>query len=225
MSLNDILKSTAYYILNYYLRFSNNQYIQESEINAFIEVDKSKPEAEVPLVAYKTAEHYRIITGDPVPDKIIFPVLSSWSDPMKCKTMSKVMQTSFYNRYNREGRFGIILCNDVIYYVAPGIFLNSDKEVLFSINVKDIDEEGNKKIIYRVSPLVYENPRRLIEKNIITNFVPFYVNYGTTKYEENSLRVKDSEVVIKDCSDILIKTAPVERPSALESITKLSDVL
>lgn len=127
------------------------------------------------------------------------------------------------NAFSRELIGGVQTANGDVYYGYPGVIFNKDLEPLMMITLKinisnpvyDIE-----RAICRVSPLVFKDSKKIVEKTIIKKVIPYclnnkaidpQMNYFSSIHTNttNDYLNRNIQVIIDDCSDFVYEvTAP-----------------
>ncbi len=130
------------------------------------------------------------------------------------------------NTFSRELIGGVQTANGDIYYGYPGVIFNKDLEPLMMMTLKiDISKPTYdiERAICRVSPLVFKDSKKIVEKTIIRKVIPYCLNnkavdpqiyylLGDEIVRTNITRDylnRNIQVIIDDCSDFVYEvTAP-----------------
>ena len=157
-------------------RISNNK---NNVFNKNLIVDITKDEIEIPVICRRDYEEI-IIENLPSKDieKIVTPLYIS-KDYLLLKTFNGVIKKSFDSYNNKLILNKIITTKNDIYYGGFGLILDNSLEPLMMCSLKARPKENKLeyyKMICRVSPKVFAEPTKLINKGIISKLIPLYTN-------------------------------------------------
>lgn len=200
-------------------------------------VDITKDDIEIPAITrafYESLFQYTLIHTNIKIEKIILPLYTNSRD-RNLRTFNGIIKEAFCDTNINLRLRKIITSKNEIYYVGFGIILDENYNPLLmnSIRSRKVvteDDEGIKvpcmeyyRAICRVSPVVFTEPGKLINKGIIKKLIPLYTTTDTIfpSSNYNILSNPDSkkvEVIIDDFSKFFI-TPITPTPSEYINVT------
>ena len=213
--------------------FNRHDHLElKTAMQSFLEVDLSKKEKlEIPACLF-----FDIFIKIGTYDKAVLPI-TSCTNPHTRRLVRGILADFMNSSYYRA--FGF--CYDKTasgdyYYGLPGIILNANKELLLMMTIEVtctyIDTNivaVPSRLICHISPKVFENPDKLIEKTIIKKVIPFC---STKHLDDQAFRYRDVlrnlagtsiKVVIDDCSNFVAK--PVAPDPSVDIQKELNDII
>lgn len=151
-----------------------------------IVVEINNDEIEVPVIAKDQFEFliYKRFTNNSIigTKKIILPLYNN-SEDLKKKTFDSIITQLFrYVEYGKRLQ-KIITSKGDIYYGGKGIILDRDFTplLLCTLIAKSVSIDNKKKMVYyrpicHISPKVFVESSKLINKGIINKIIPYYTN-------------------------------------------------
>lgn len=149
-------------------------------LSSFIEIDVSSDIVEVPRCLLHTVAGY---IGKHL-DTLGITIGAKYVDCLSKRTFSSAL-TTFGSGYKRASLVKIAFPSKDTYYGGPGIIFDADMNMLLSSNFLIEKNPDNNKLVIkrgvcRISPSVFVNKNKPIEKGIIKNVIPVCVSHSNS---------------------------------------------
>lgn len=208
--------STGEYKLARELSLDSNNVFSRSLV-----IDIEGNEIEIPVIARRHFEDivsnkiaYPIVTGT---KKIVLPLYDN-APSQERRTFDSIMRQFFVNVHYDDRLQKITTSKNEVYYGGKGIIFDESYTplLLCTLTAKNVHmEDGNHMVYYRpvchVSPRVFIESDKLINKGILKKLIPFYTNMDMDSPINlngrfvSSLRDKKVRIVIDNFDDFFAK--------------------
>ena len=167
------------YALESNLCLDNNNLFRKS-----IVIELNENEIEVPVIARRHFEYliYHKFTYNSITriEKIVLPLYNNTVD-VKKGTFDSIITQLFRNTGYNKRLQKITTSKGDVYYGGRGIILDEELNplLLCTLVARNVSTEKEKKLIYyrpicHISPKVFLEPSKLVNKGIITKLIPYY---------------------------------------------------
>ena len=198
------------------------QYIRTSlnDINMFrtgLLIKGSDNEIEVPVIARMLFEREVTEAGNPLTEieKMVLPLYNN-SPNSEVSTFSAMMSLFANNVSYNDRLMKITTREGEIYYGSRGIILDEDYTPLLLCTLRAKVSEDNSTVIYyrpvcHISPKVFLEPKKFVNKNIIRKLIPCYINSSVNPLVLTYLSFEDGienrkvKIVIGDLDKFFVK--------------------
>ena len=201
-------------------------------------IEVNDNEVEIPVIA---REHFEKLVSDNLAypaimgiKKIILPLYNNAPDQER-RTFDSIIGQLFTNVGYGNRLQKIITSKGEVYYGGKGIIFDENYTplllcTLIARNIKEKEKEGNSIVYYRpvchVSPKVFSEPNKLVNKDIIKKLIPYYTNNNIVSPSNNyrfisNLEDKKVKVIVDNFNKFFIEpTIPTPSTTTNDALNK-----
>ncbi|MBQ9392003.1 MAG: hypothetical protein IJU02_07450 [Lachnospiraceae bacterium] len=182
MRSRDVFENFIVNGLNYNCRtVFRKSYIEDvnKSINPFIEIDINKEYVEIPVPMLNSLNY---VTQQA--DKIVYPIPTAFAQT-KAKTIKTILRTFLGASFDLGNIASVKTTDEDVYYGFPGMIFDENKDLLFCLNAvvkKQKPILSVDKVVCRISPDVFINASKIVEKSIIKKLMPCCLSFDLHRY-------------------------------------------